>query len=131
MNVTPDTNVLVRFLVVDDEPQALRARAALVEAEAIALTLPALCETAWVLRSVYRLPAAAIADRLRDLTEMDGVIVDHDAVAAGLAMLSAGADFTDGVIAQQGAAAGGATFLTFDRAAAAALSARGHATRVP
>ena len=49
MKITADTNVLVRAIVGDDKLQSTAAQEALANAEAIALTLPALCELVWVL----------------------------------------------------------------------------------
>ena len=44
---------------------------------------------------------------------------------AALALLEAGGDFADGVIAHQGQWLGGDTFLSFDRQAVALLQQRG------
>ena len=52
-----DTNVLVRYLTEDDEAQLARVDALVTEAlerqERLHLNTIVLCETAWVLRSVY------------------------------------------------------------------------------
>jgi predicted nucleic acid-binding protein len=44
-----NTNVLVRAAVLDDPERAQRAAKVLRDAEIIAVTVPALCELAWVL----------------------------------------------------------------------------------
>ncbi len=53
MKITADTNVLVRAIVGDDRLQCAAAQKALADAEAIALTVPALCELVWVLSRGY------------------------------------------------------------------------------
>lgn len=63
-----DTNVLVRFLVRDDEDQFDRARR-LIRREAQAdeparISLLVLLETEWVLRSRYKLTKSEILDTL-------------------------------------------------------------------
>ena len=128
MAITPDTNILVRVVVLDDPAQTDRARAELSAAEAVFITLPALCEFCWVLRSRYRFSPADIADAVSSLTEASNTVVD--AVAVGLAMLSAGGDFADGVIAEQGRQRGGTIFVSFDRKAVSRLSTLGVAARV-
>lgn len=122
MKIAPDTNVLVRAVMNDDAAQAAIARQWLLEAETIILTLPALCETAWVLKSYFGATNREIALAIRTLTGAANVVVDTDAVAAGLALLEAGGDFADGVIAASGIAMGADMFVTFDRAASAHLA---------
>ena len=130
MRITADTNVLVRAAVGDDPAQAAAAADALRHAERIAVTLPALCEFVWVLRRLYSLPVAEIAGSLRALVEAANVALDRPAVEAGLAMLEAGGDFADGVIAHQGQWLGGDTFVSFDRQAVALLQSRNVASQL-
>lgn len=129
MSITPDTNVLVR-LFIEHETQSAAARAALEGAGPIALTLPALCEVVWVLSFSYKRPSAEIAMAIRKLIEVEEVIVDRPAVEAGLALLEAGGDFADGVIAFQGSAMGGRTFVSFDKDAVRRIEARGGAAKL-
>ena len=130
MRITADTNVLVRAAVGDDPAQAAAAADALRHAERIAVTLPALCEFVWVLRRLYSLPVDEIAGSLRALVEAANVALDRPAVEAGLAMLEAGGDFADGVIAHQGQWLGGDTFVSFDRQAVALLQSRNVASQL-
>jgi predicted nucleic-acid-binding protein len=111
MRVTVDTNLLIRAAVRDDAKQAAAAEKILRESEIIAVTLPCLCEFVWVLRRVYRLGTADI----------------HAAVAAdaGMAMLDAGGDFADGLIAFEGQWLGGETFVSFDKRAVGLLKEQG------
>lgn len=73
-----DTNVLVRFLVRDDEGQFERARRLLrretSRGEPVLISLLVLLETEWVLRSRYRLAKAEILgafSALLDSVELD------------------------------------------------------------
>ncbi len=130
MRITADTNVLVRAVVEDDERQAAAAREVLASADAIIVTLPVLCELAWVLLKSYRMPASRLADIIRDISDAANVVVDRPAVDAGLQMLVAGGDFADGVIAHQGEWLGADEFVSFDRDAVALLVAQGQAARL-
>jgi predicted nucleic-acid-binding protein len=127
--LTADTNVLVRAVVADDPGQAAAAIEALRQAEAIAVPLPVLCELVWVLRRAYGFQAAEIIGAIRALLDAEGVRVDRSAVEAGLALLEAGGDFADGVIAHEGQWLGGEVFVSFDRQAVALLQAQGVAAQ--
>lgn len=115
--ITADTNVLVRAAMMDDPVQSPRAARLLGDAEAIVVTLVVLCEFAWVLGKVYKQDGPTISEAIRRLTAVSKVRTDRAAVEAGLAILEAGGDFADGIIVHTGAAAGGATFASFDRLA--------------
>ena len=130
MNITADTNVLVRALVVDEPAQAAEASRVLREAASIAVPLPVLCELVWVLKRVYGFGIADIAAAIRSLLVAGHVRVDRAAVEAGLALLEVGGDFADGVIAHQGQWLGGDTFVSFDRQAVALLREQGLATQL-
>lgn len=127
MKITADTNVLVRVVMNDDVAQAQAAARVLREASVVAVPLPCLCEFVWVLRRVYALDTADIAAALRALLDTTTLAIDRPAVEAGLALLTAGGDFADGVIAHQGRWLGGETFVSFDRQAVALLRAQGEA----
>lgn len=131
MKIIADTNLLVRAAVGDDPVQGPLALQTLSEAEGVALPLPALCEFAWVLRSYYRTSREGTAAALRAAVQPETVETDREAVEAGLAMLDAGGDFADGVIAAQGRRLGGEVFVSFDRDAVKRLTALGHSARVP
>jgi predicted nucleic-acid-binding protein len=125
LRVIADTNVLVRVAVNDDPEQAGRARELLREADTIALTVAALCECVWVARRGYRRQAPEIAAAVRRLLAGPTVVVDYPAVEAGLAMLEAGGDFADGVIAFEGRRLGGTVFASFDSRAVELVAAGG------
>jgi len=126
VKVAVDTNVLVRAVVRDDLEQAEAAARLLSEAELIAVALPCLCEFVWVLRKVYGFQAADVAAAIRTLLDVANVEVNRPAAEAGLATLQAGGDFADGVIAYEGYWLGAETFVSFDRAGVAILTAQGH-----
>ncbi|HET8996979.1 MAG TPA: type II toxin-antitoxin system VapC family toxin [Acetobacteraceae bacterium] len=130
MKITADTNVLVRALTGDDARQSKAAQAELASAEMTALTLPTLCELVWVLSRGYKIPAAEIAEAIRRLTNATTAVVNRPAVAAGLAMLEAGGDFADGVIAYEGSWSGSEAFVSFDRHAVTLLQQQGQAARL-
>ncbi|HEX5325179.1 MAG TPA: type II toxin-antitoxin system VapC family toxin [Acetobacteraceae bacterium] len=119
MRIAIDTNVLVRFLTWDDEPQALRAAEIIEAAEAVVVSTTVLCEAVWVLRRAYKLPHRAIASTLRDLMETRTTEMDRPAVEAGLAMLERGGDFADGVILFDAECARAGRLVTFDQSLAA------------
>ena len=130
LKLTADTNVLLRAFVDDEPTQCEAARAALANATMIAISISALCEFAWVLRSGYDVGRAAIAEAIRDMTSADNIEVNRSALGAGLAMLDAGGDFADGVIAFEGASLGAATFVSFDRQAVTLLERQGQSARL-
>lgn len=130
MKVTVDTNVLVRAVVQDDPMQAQQASTVLLDAALIAVTLPTLCELVWVLRKVYGFPVGDVVQAIRALVATANVEMNRPAVVAGLAVLGAGGDFADGVIAYEGSWLGGETFVSFDKKAVALLVAQGQSARL-
>ncbi len=128
--ITADTNVLVRAVMQDDPEQGRLASQALLEAKAVAVTLPTLCEFAWVLRRSYKKSAAETAMAIRALVNADKVVTERPAVDAGLAVLDHGGDFADGVIAYQGAWLGADRFVSFDQKAIDILSRNRVATEL-
>lgn len=125
MRITADTNVLLRAAVGDDPIQARIAAEVLAEAENVAVPLPILCEFVWVLLRRYGRSAAEIAASIRVLADSANVGLDRPAVEAGLAVLEAGGDFADGVIAFDGRRLGGDVFVSFDRDAVDLITAAG------
>ena len=130
MRITADTNLLVRILTEDDERQAATARDELAEAELVAITLPTLCELSWVLTRGYRLPASEVSRAIRRLLDSETVSVDRPAIEAGLAILDAGGDFADGVIAFEGRRLGADVLVSSDATAVQLISAQGEAARL-
>ena len=130
MKVTVDTNVLVRAAVRDDPEQTEVATRIMARAEMLAIALSSVCEFVWVLRSVYGYRAPKIAVAIRVLLAAENVETNRPAIDAGLAMLDAGGDFADGVIAYEGRWLGAETFVSFDRKAVEMLTAQGVVARL-
>lgn len=130
MRISLDTNVLLRAVVGDDEPQQRLALEALESAEVVAVSVLSLCELAWVLARGYQVSREDIAAAIRRIIDMRNVAIDRPAVEAGLTVLEAGGDFADGVIAHDGRWLGGETFVSFDVQAVRLLSEAGQAARL-
>ena len=130
MKIAVDTNVLVRAVVRDEPRQARVAAKVLTDAELIAVALPCLCELVWVLLRVYGFQSSDVATAIRALLATTNVKVNRPAAEAGLAVLEAGGDFADGVIAYEGHWLGGETFVSFDKKAVAILAAQGQPARL-
>jgi len=86
---------------------------ALEAADRVAICNQTLCEFAWVLARGYGASRDDIAAAIRGLLDMHNISVDRPAAEAGLAVLGAGGDFADGVIAHDGQWLGGDTFVSF------------------
>lgn len=130
MKITADTNVLVRAITGDDEQQSKVAQVQLAKADVVALALPALCELVWVLSQGYKIPSAQIAEAIRRLMNSANVVANRPAAEAGLALLDAGGDFADGVIAYEGSWLGADTFVSFDKEAVKLMKAKGETARL-
>ncbi|MBO9096920.1 MULTISPECIES: type II toxin-antitoxin system VapC family toxin [unclassified Rhizobium] len=130
MKITADTNVLARAILRDDPAQADTARKLLREATLIAVSVPSLCELVWILRQGAKLPKEDVAAAIRALMDADNVVLNRPAVEAGLALLQAGGDFADGIMAHEGKWLGGETFVSFDKQAVALLSKQGDAVQL-
>ena len=130
MKITADTNVLVRAITGDNERQSKVAQAELASADVVALALPALCELVWVLSQGYKVPSAEIAEAIRRLINSGNVVVNRHAVEAGLALLDAGGDFADGVIAHEGRWLGAESFVSFDKRAVKLMETQGESVRL-
>lgn len=131
MRLIPDTNILVRALTNDDREQSPEAQRILAEAELVAVTTTTLCELCWVLLRSYKIHRQHVALAIERLASSENVELDRPAVEAGLALLTAGGDFADGIIAHQGEWLGGETFVSFDRKAISLLKAANKLTLVP
>ncbi len=130
MKITADTNVLVRAITGDNARQSEAAQAELANAAVVALAIPSLFYLVWVLSQGYRIPSAEIADTIRRLLSAENVVVNRPAAEAGLAMLDAGGDFADGVVAYEGSWLGADTFVSFDKKAVKLIEGRGESARL-
>ena len=125
MRTTADTNLLVRVIVADDPIQAALAQRQLANADLVALPVVALCEMVWTLSRAYNLKKSHVAVALRTLVNSHNIVTDRPAIDAGLAVLDAGGDFADGVIAYQGQMLGGQNFVSVDKEAVSLVAAQG------
>jgi predicted nucleic-acid-binding protein len=115
-----DTNVLVRFLVEDDEVQ-LRQAKALIKRESrtgqrIVISQLVLLETEWVLRSRYEFNKEEIAGALSGLLEsVEFLIEDESSVEQALYVWKdSNADFADCLIVARYKALGCRATASFD-----------------
>lgn len=121
-----DTNVLVRFLVQDDDQQMQIATRLLADAESnkqpLFVSNVVVLELMWVLKSVYEVPRDEILDSLGDLLSMvalefqDSLIV-RDFVSSAQNNTY---DLADLLISHVARGKGCDTTLTFDKKAAKA-----------
>ena len=116
-----DTNVIVRYLVEDDEAQSRRAttliEATIARDEELFISDIVMCETVWVLSSSYRFSRTEIANTLAALLRARSVVfTSTDRLARSLEAFRNGkGDFADYLIRELARAAGADTVATFDR----------------
>ena len=130
MKISVDTNVLARAVLQDDPEQASTASKLLREASVIAVSLPCMCELVWILRRGAKLSKDEVAVTIRDLLNAGNVVMNRPAVEAGLAILEAGGDFADGIMAYEGNWLGGEAFVSFDKQAVELLTQQGETARL-
>lgn len=130
MKISVDTNVLARAVLQDDAKQGRAAGKLLKDASLIAVSLPCLCELVWILLRGAKLPREDVAMTIRDLLDAGNVVMNRPAVEAGLAILEAGGDFADGIIAYEGNWLGGETFFSFDKKAVELVTQHGQAAQL-
>ncbi|MBN1423513.1 type II toxin-antitoxin system VapC family toxin [Candidatus Fermentibacteria bacterium] len=119
-----DTNVIVRFLVRDDERQSQVVYALLRGAEdrreTFLVTVPVLLETLWVLDSVYNIDRSHVVGALDALLQVP--TLEFEAADAVRAFVSAARvtdfDLPDLLIGHGAQSCGSESVLTFDKRAA-------------
>jgi len=118
-----DTNVLIRFLVADDEKQANRVRSLFKQAESdqhkLYVPILVVLEMLWVLESVYKISRQQILDALQNLLLMPILQFDEQSALQGfIHSAKAGTeDLSDLLIAHSAVEAGCEDVLTFDKKA--------------
>lgn len=96
-----DTNVLVRFIVRDDQQQAEAAKAAIGRAmvanEPLAVSLLTILETEWVLCSRYRFDKEVVVRTFKMLLEAGDVLIEGEETLEQALYLfeDSSADFAD------------------------------------
>ncbi|HET9107341.1 MAG TPA: type II toxin-antitoxin system VapC family toxin [Steroidobacteraceae bacterium] len=115
-----DTNVLVRFLVRDDEPQFARARRLIQQGaargEPVLISLIVLLETEWVLRSRYELAKSDIVAAFAGLLESSELLFEDEACIeqALYSWKDSNAQFADCLIGARHSALGCRATASFD-----------------
>lgn len=119
-----DTNILVRFLVKDDEFQAASVCQAFKSAESAGEVLFApllvLLETIWVLESVYDISRSEILDAFDELLLLPVLHFEHPSTVREFVMAARKntLDLSDVLIAYAAKRAGCDSVITFDKKAA-------------
>ena len=116
-----DTNILLRALLLDDDPaQSARARAAIEANAPVLLNDVVLVEFVWTCRRAFKLERADIYRRLDAIVKApEFIFAQPTAVARAVAGYgSRGSDFADWLIAETNREHSCDTTLTFDRNAA-------------
>jgi len=115
-----DTNVLVRFLVRDDEAQFEKARRLISReigaGEEVFVSIPVLLETEWVLRSRYRMEKGEILESISELLGTSELrFEDEPSVEETLFVWKdSSADFADCLIGAHNRRLGCRATATFD-----------------
>jgi len=118
-----DTNVLVRFLVKDDEQQAELVRVLFMEAEQrkepLLVPLLVVLELIWVLESVYEISRSKIVGAIEDLIHMTVLQFERVSVVQRFVRSARDGrgDLADLFIAGSAMESGCQSILTFDKKA--------------
>ncbi len=115
-----DTNVLVRYIVQDDKPLALKASRfieSLTSDDPGFIGTIVLCELNWVLKSAYKIPKSARLSTLENILSVSVFeIEDSDLCIKALRAYKTGkADFSDYLIREGALRAGCVSIATFDK----------------
>ena len=111
--ISIDTNVIVRLLTSDDQPQFIRAKS-LFEKESIFITTTVILETEWVLRYAYRFKPLKIADAFQSLFGLSNVQLEEPLVIAeAIEWQNKNLDFADALHLAKSQAS--RSFATFDK----------------
>jgi predicted nucleic-acid-binding protein len=116
-----DTNILVRFLIGDDEQQAKKAYNILKKAESekeeLFVPLLVVLELIWVLESVYKIARTDILDSIKEFLLMPILRFEHKSVLQQFTLSAQKNryDLADLLIACSAKIQGCETVLTFDK----------------
>ncbi len=111
--ISVDTNIIVRLLTKDDQPQFKKA-VSLFKKENIYILTTVILETEWVLRYAYDFPSENIISSFRALFGLSNVkLEDPIEMAAALEMNEKGMDFADAIHLAK--SKGTDKFVTFDK----------------
>ena len=119
-----DTNILVRFLVGDDEIQAQKVYELFKKIESenrsLFVPLPVVLELIWVLESAYEISREEIVDSISDMLLMPILKFEHQSALQQFTYFARknGDDLSDLLIAFSAKEQGCENVLTFDQKAA-------------
>ncbi len=117
-----DTNVLIRYLTLDDSDQVAKVDRFLERVtqsgELLLIDMIVLCEVVWVLQASYGLSRAEVAEALRRILEARSFLVeDREIVRKAVRAFRTGSgDFADYLIGERNRRAGCRTTATLDKA---------------
>jgi predicted nucleic-acid-binding protein len=119
-----DTNLIIRYLLGDDQQQSHRARE-LINSGTVFVPITVMLEVEWVLRSIYRMSRVNCVDAIRGFAGLPTVVIDDAAIISeALDLFSHGMDFADALHLLK--AQHCEKFVTFDRQMIKAAQAAGH-----
>ncbi len=119
-----DTNVIVRFLIQDDEIQATIVHRRLKEAEqnkeVLLVPLLVLLETIWVLETVYQVARADVLDTISELLMLPTLELELQPMVRRFVETArqSSTDLSDALIGHCARESGCKVVLTFDKKAA-------------
>ena len=118
-----DTNILIRYLTLDDPVQSAQA-AEIIEQKLSAanpgfISVVTMAEMVWVLDRAYGFTDMEIADAIERVLQVEVLIVENqkEVVVATVALKLGRGAFADALIAELGVRAGCSHTLTFDKKA--------------
>jgi predicted nucleic-acid-binding protein len=115
-----DTNILVRYLTLDDPIQSIKAteilERRLTRKNPGFVSVVAIVETVWVLDRAYGLTAQEIATAVERLLQVEVLTIENEqeVFTAMVALKQGRGSFADVLVAELGARAGCTHTLTFD-----------------
>lgn len=118
-----DTNVLIRYLLRDDDVQAEQARVVIENAiqsgEPVIISLLTMLESEWVLRSCASIEKKSVISTFRILLEARDVRIEHEETLEEALYLyeNNSADFAECLMTVRYARLGCSAMLTFDKKA--------------
>jgi len=116
-----DTNVIIRFLIGDDEKQAKKVynifKKTELDKDELFVPLLVILELIWVLESVYEISRTDILDSISELLLMPILKFEHQSALQQFIMSAQGNryDLSDLLIAHSAKIQGCETVLTFDK----------------
>jgi predicted nucleic-acid-binding protein len=118
-----DTNILVRYLTLDDPVQSATATEIIERRLSLAkpgfISVVTMAETVWVLDRAYGFTDSQIAAAIERVLQIEVLVIENErAVFTAMVALKSGrGTFADALIAELGARAGCSHTLTFDKKA--------------